>query len=266
MSDHDFERPGGVVRPEPNEWPYHVPTPEAPPGEPQREAEPAEAVMVAPDVDARRPPRVGVWTATLVAGVLGVLLGGVVMAVVMQPQQDAASIPISLDTFPQEFMGAERNDLDLREAGFGPTVERLDDEFEEQLSAFRFAHGGNGATFGYGRLITLTIVDGILAPGIPRQGEIDLAGRVRETRRLISLRTPTVSCTFEPQPVLNVDRGIEELGEFSSVGHTECVLVDRERNLSLRLAHNRTARGSDSFEAATTFRDALEGLHAQLVA
>lgn len=200
----------------------------------------------------------------LVAGVVGALLGGALVAAWMQPEPDVAPIPITLDTFPREIMGEERNDLMLRDAGFGPTVTRLDREFEDQLAAFRFAYGGRGATFGYGPRFTLTIVDGIVAPKVPREGELDLAGRVRETRRIISWNTSQVSCTFEPQPILDPDRGMEEFGEFSGIGRTDCVLVDRERNLSLRLAHSSTTKGADSVETAATFSAALEGLHEQL--
>ncbi len=209
-------------------------------------------------------PQYKPWVVALVATVIGALLGGGVIALLMQPEPDAPSVPISLDTFPQQFMGSERNDLALRDAGFGPTVERLDKEFEDQLAAFQFAYGGRGATFGYGPRYALTIVDGILTPRVPREGELDLAGRVRETRRIISLRTSQVSCTFEPQPVLDPDRGMEEFGEFSDIGHTDCVLADRDRNLSLRLAHSPTTRGADSIETASTFSSALTNLHAQL--
>ena len=266
MSDHDFERPGANARPESGGWPYHSPTPESAPADPLHETESLETVEVATSDDPprRRYPRT--WVVALAVGVVGALLGGSFVAVMMQPEPGAARIPITLDTFPREFMGSQRNDLELREAGFGPTVERLDDEFEEQLAAFRFAHGGRGATLGYGRLVTLTIVDGILAPEVPREGEMNMGGRVRETRRFVSLDTSTVSCTFEPEPVPNANLGMEDFGEFSGIGRTECVLVDQERNLSLRVAHNPRVRGSRALESASTFSDALEGLHAQLIA
>lgn len=266
MSDHDFERPGANARPEFGGWPYHSPTPESAPADPLHETESLETVEVATSDDPprRRYPRT--WVVALAVGVVGALLGGSFVAVMMQPEPGAARSPITLDTFPREFMGSQRNDLELREAGFGPTVERLDDEFEEQLAAFRFAHGGRGATLGYGRLVTLTIVDGILAPEVPREGEMNMGGRVRETRRFVSLDTSTVSCTFEPEPVPNANLGMEDFGEFSGIGRTECVLVDQERNLSLRVAHNPRVRGSRALESASTFSDALEGLHAQLIA
>lgn len=264
MSDHDFERPGALPHPDRAEWPYQVPAPDAPPPAPLREAQSEETVVVTTEA-VRRPRAPGTLQVAMAAGALGALLGGIVMAAVLQPEPEAVPIPITLDTFPRTFMGADRNDLNLRDAGFGPTVQRLDREFMKQLESFRFAYGGRGAVFGYGRLITLTIVDGILTPGVPREGQLDLTGRVRETRRLVSLNTPLVSCTFEPEPNLDPDRGIEELGQFSSIGHTECVLVDRARNLSLRLADNPAVLGSDSVESASTFSTELEGLHAQLI-
>ena len=265
MSDHDFERPGAAEHPPLTGWPYHAPTPEAAPVDARRDAEPAETVAVETTDEGRRRPRPRPWVIALVGGVVGSLLGGVLVGMMMQPEPDAAAIPISLDTFPKEFMGSERNDLELRKAGFGPTVDRLDREFEEQLAAFRFAHGGRGATFGYGRLVTLTIVDGILSPGVPRVGEMDLGGRVRETRRFVSLDTASVSCTFEPQPVPNANLGMEDFGELSGVGRSECVLLDLERNLSLRAAHDPRVRGTTAPEAASAFSEALEDLHAQLI-
>ncbi len=265
MSESDFTRPGGLTRPEPGEWPYHVPTPDSAPTDQLHEAEQLEAVVVVTDDDGLRRLHSRPWVVALAASVVGALLGGVFVAVALQPEPTAASIPVTLDIFPREFMGSERNDLQLRKAGFGPTVDRLDDEFEEQLAAFRFAYGGRGATFGYGRLVTLTIVDGIMTPGVPREGQMDLGGRVRETRRFASLNMATVSCTFEPQPVPNASLGMEEFGDLSGIGRSECVLVDRERNLSLRVAHNPRVRGSRALEAASTFSDALKGLHAQLI-
>ncbi|MGO1487502.1 MAG: hypothetical protein ACTHWA_02970 [Arachnia sp.] len=210
---------------------------------------------------AHRPHRVLV----LVAALAGALTGGLLVAWLLQPPPAPSPIAVTLDTFPEEFMGAARNDLALRRAGFGPTVDRLNKEFEEQLEAFRFAHGGRGATFGYGRLVNLTIVDGMLAPGVPREGQMDFGGRVSETRRFISLDSSTVSCTFEPQPVPNASLGMEDFGDLSGVGRSECVLVDRGRNLSLRVAHSPLVRGSSAADAASSFSEALKGLHAQLV-
>lgn len=264
MAGHDFERPGAAAHPPSGEWPYHAPSLETPHEDRLHGAMHEDFVAVS--MADEKPPMNGVrpWILVISAGVVGALLGGAVVGVMTWSEPDTSSVPITLDTFPREVMGATRNDLELREAGFGPTVERLDDEFEDQVTAFRFAYGGRGATLGYGRLVTLTIVDGIIAPGVPRTGEMDMGGRVRETRRLVSLDTRAVSCTFEPQPVQNADLGLDEFGTLSSTGRTECILNDVERNLGLRIAHSTMVRGSGASEAAERFSQALKKLHVQL--
>ncbi len=262
MSNQGFERPGGLPHPEPTTWPYTTPASEpSSGGADQSTASPVEVTIM--QQGSGRSGRLGT---ALLAAVLGALLGGIVVAGVLRTETAPEPIPITLETFPDELLGADRNDLELRDAGFGPTVERMDAEFEEQLAAFRFAHGGDGATLGYGWLISLTIVDGIIAPSLPREGEVNGAGRAQETRRLVSLKSSTTSCIFEPRPVFNLARGMDDVGDFQGDGRTECVLVDRERNLSLRLVQNKWARDSDAFETATLFRDELERLHAQLIA
>lgn len=265
MPESDFERPGATPHPVPTEWPYHVPTP-APPVD---TAEGHHVVRDESDVDASAGSRrmssgrvVGIAVLAVIVGALG---GSTLTAVLLPSAEAPDPIAITLETFPRQFMGAERNDLELRDGGFGPTVERLDREFDDQMAAFRFAYGGNGATLGYGLKINLTIADGIISSKVPRTGEVDLSGMVRETRRLISLRSATTSCTFEPSPAFNPSTGLEELGDFSVKGLTECILVDTRRNLSLRVAHNPQFSGADSFGAAADFRDALEDLHNSLI-
>lgn len=90
-------------------------------------------------------------------------------------------------------------------------------------------------------------------------------GRVTQTRRLVSLRTDDVSCTFEPKPVFNRQTGLEEPGDLSSDGLTDCVLVDHAHNLSLRLAQDEVPRGTDAIDTSDTFRRELERLHRSLV-
>lgn len=264
MPESDFERPGVTSHPVPTEWPYHVPTP-APPVD---TAESSQVVRdesgVAASAGSRRIPSGRVAGIAVLAVIVGALGGATLTAVLLRPPKAPDPITITLETFPREFMGAERNDVELRDAGFGPTSERLDREFEDQMAAFRFAHGGNGATLGYGLRINLTIADGIIASKVPRTGKADISGTVRETRRLISLRSASTSCTFEPTPTLNPETGLQELGDFSVKGLTECILVDTDRNLSLRIAHNPQFSGTDSFGAAAAFSDALEDLHDSL--
>ncbi|RMB61610.1 hypothetical protein EAX62_02975 [Tessaracoccus antarcticus] len=190
--------------------------------------------------------------------VAGMMLGGVWVSGVVREPDVPPPIPILQDTFPRELMGAQRTDMQLREAGFGPTVERLDREFAEQLAAYRFAYGGDGATLQYGRLLSLTIVNGILPPPLPRDGAVDFNGRARLSSRLVSLRSGNVSCTFEPEPVVVPETGLESLGDLSSDGRTDCVLVHAERNLSLRIANPAVARGADASDTAISFRDELQ--------
>lgn len=199
-------------------------------------------------------------------GVLaGAIAGGIWGVTASRAPPEPQPVPITLDTFPRELLGASRNDLALRDAGFGPTVERLDAEFEEQLAGFRFAHGGAGATFGYGRSLNLTVVNGVLPPPLPRDSAVNRDGRVTQTRRLVSLRTDDVSCTFEPKPVFNRQTGLEEPGDLTSDGLTDCVLVDPVRNLSLRLSQDEVPRGADAIDTSDVFRGELERLHRSLV-
>ncbi len=261
MSDRGFERPGSPARPVPEHWPYHSPTP--------AEQSAGLVLDVASESDPKHsgPPsrRIRLLTAAAIGIIVGAALGAVWVSGTVREPAVPPPIPITVDTFPRELLGAQRNDIPLRRAGFGPTLERLDSEFQEQLSAFRFAYGGDGATFGYGRLLTLTIVNGILPPNLPRDGAVAWNGRASQTRRMISLRTTTLSCTFEPKPVSDPESGIDLLGDFTSDGRTDCVLVDASRDLSLRITHVQVAKGEDAFDSATSFRDELQRIHAGLV-
>lgn len=261
MSDTGFERPGSHPHPPPEHWPYHVPTPEdaEPETFPGVTDEPAEAHSGPPS------RRLRLLAAAAVGVIVGAALGAVWVSGVVREPPTPAPIPITINTFPRELLGASRNDILLRGAGFEPTLERLDAEFDEQRAAFRFAYGGDGASFGYGRLLTLTIVNGILSPSLPREGRIDRDGSSTQTRRIISLRRENVSCTFEPKPVANPELGVDDLGDLTSDGRTDCVLVDAERNLSLRIAHVQVAQGQDAFDSATEFHDELERIHASLI-
>lgn len=260
MSDRGFQRPGSETRPQPEHWPYHAPSPEA------RSPEVPDVTAEAVDAHSGPPSRRMRLLAAATAGVIvGAALGAVWVSGVVREPASPPPIPITLNTFPRELLGSSRNDVLLRGAGFEPTLERLDSEFDEQRDAFRFAYGGEGASFGYGRLLTLTIVNGILAPSLPRDGAVNWSGRASQTRRIISLRTDDVSCTFEPKPVANEDRGVDELGDLRSDGRTDCVLVDAERDLSLRISHVQVAQGQDALVSATRFRAELERIHAGLV-
>lgn len=261
MSDKGFERPGSETHPPPEHWPYHAPTPDRRPpwSTPETGTSPVRQHVGPPS------RRLRLLTAAVIGVLLGAALGAVWVSGMVREPTAQPPIPITMNTFPRELLGASRNDMQLRGAGFEPTLERLDSEFEEQRAAFRFAYGGDGASFGYGRLLTLTIVNGILTPNLPRDGAVDWNGRASQTRRMISLRTADVSCTFEPKPVNNPDLGVDELGDLTSAGRTDCVLVDAPRDLSLRIEHVQVAQGQDAFDTATQFRDELERIHALLV-
>lgn len=257
MSDELFEPPGGSQRPDPAGWIYDVPSPE--------EQTPTTELTETMEAGPAGPRRNSPIATGVVFALLGALMGAGIVGFVTRTGPEPQPVPITVDTFPREVLGVERNDLELRRAGFGPTIARLDAEFEAQLAAFRFSYEGDGATFGYGWLIDLTVVNGILASEVPREGELDMGGKARQPRRLVSLQTGTTSCTFEPRPSFSPSSGVDDLGDFSSFGRTQCVLRDRERNLSLRLNHNGWARNSNAFETAREFRDELERLHAQLL-
>ncbi len=264
MSDRQFERPGDAPRPTPENWPYHSPTPEPFPQSALAADVPDNGQAPHPEVDGLRRP----WFRLLVVGVIsamaGAVVGGLWVAQVMGEPPAAQPVPITPDTFPRKLFGVQRNDIKYREKGFPPAVERLDAEFQKQLAAHRFSYGGDGATFTYGLLFELSIVNGLLVPDLPRDGIVDQNGRATETRRMISLRSDEVSCTFEPAFVTRTESGIDELGDFRSSGRTDCVLVDTVFNLSLRIAHVRDARDIDAFDAASLFRDELQVLHAGL--
>ncbi|MEO7586424.1 MAG: hypothetical protein ABIS84_00190 [Arachnia sp.] len=260
MSDREFERPGSVARPAPDHWPYHVPTPPEPPPNAihAREKPPRK-----PESSPRRGTRLVV--AVVLGVVAGMILGAVWVSGTVREPTEPPPVEITLATFPRALLGADRTDIPLREAGFGPTVERLDRDFAEQLAAYRFAYGGDGATLQYGRLLNLTIVNGILPPPLPRDGAVDFSGRARLTRRLVSLRGGDVSCTFEPEPAVIQETGMEGLGDLLSDGRTDCVLTDPLRNLSLRIENPVEARGADALDTAISFRDELRRLHDSLV-
>lgn len=260
MPGNEFERPGVDPRPAPDHWPYHVPTPDEPPTEVVFH----DASTFEPVHGTTRPERFRFLMALAVGVIAGAVAGGFWVAVALRPPPAPQPVPISLDTFPEELLGEKRNDISLRDGGFGPTVERLDAEFAEQLEDHRFAHGGDGATFGYGRLLELTVVNGLLSPALPRGSARNRDGKVTQTRRLISLRAGDVSCTFEPLPIRNPATALEEAGDLTSGGHTDCVLVDRERNLSLRLAQRHVERDADAIATSAAFRDELERLHTEL--
>ena len=209
----------------------------------------------------------------MVIGLAGLFVGTVAGALSVQ-HPPGAPISITVATFPREVLGQARDDLESRETGSLPVLERLDAEFEDQRAGHRFAHGGDGATFEYGGVHALTIVNGFLVVTIPTAGDPPTGNMAR----LVSLRSTQTSCVSE-QPVREFERRPPELGTASGVDAaagpastsrpespfvwTDCVFVDRDRMLTLRLVGPGPAK--DILGTASQFRDELQKIHADLI-
>lgn len=120
--------------------------------------------------------------------VVALLVGGSVGAFAAY-RQTPSPTPITVDSFPREILGMEREDIALRDGGYKPVTDRLDAHFRAQLEGYRFAYGGEGAQFRYGEFMTLTIVNGQLAPDVPISDDTEWA-----TAMVRSLRTRDTSC------------------------------------------------------------------------
>ncbi|MEO7586423.1 MAG: hypothetical protein ABIS84_00185 [Arachnia sp.] len=209
--------------------------------------------------------RVAVAAALSVGIVAGALVGGPwgLGATRDSPSPDA--IPVTRDTFPQVLLGETRDDSGPRNGSSNAAADRLDAAFERQLVAYRFSHGGDGATLRYGGRLSLTIVNGVLTPSVPRLGSIGSNWRINDPRRVVSLRSSDVRCVFEPEASPDGITAIGDLGGLESDGRTECVLLDAERHLSLRIEEVGASRGAGAVATAHSFRDELQRIHADLV-
>ncbi len=206
-----------------------------------------------------------VITATLVALLAGIVIGALTI------DRPIPNTPITLESFPREMLGLEREDVAFRDGNAEAVIERLDSQFEAQLAAYRFAYGGEGARFGYGDNTSLMIVNGKLAPQVPVTEDTDWGPSV-----VITLNSKNTRCVSETvivhSRVLGAEMGtqLEPDTEYSEVRRsrerymwTDCVLLDEQRNLSLRLEGQ--SPGDDRMEAANQFRDELERIHANLI-
>ena len=220
-----------------------------------------------------RPSQTPRLSGALLVGVVGFVIGAAAGSSTIHPSPES-SIPITVATFPHEVLGMVRDDLEFRDTGSRPILQRLDDEFEDQRAGHRFAHDGDGATQQYGGAYALTIVNGFLTVTIPTSGDPP-AG---VTPRLVSLRSANTSCVSE-QPVREFHGRAKESETTSGVAAasgpastprthrqsvwTDCVLIDKERNLSLRLAGPVPAH--DIIRTSSQFRDELQKIHTSLI-
>ena len=206
-----------------------------------------------------------VIAATVVALLAGIVIGALTI------DRPIPGTPITLESFPREVLGLQREDVAFRDGNAEAVIERLDSQFEAQLAGYRFAYGGEGARFRYGDITSLTIVNGELAPQVPVPEDTDWGPSV-----VISLNSRDTRCVSETVIIrtgamgAETGRPLEAVTEYSEVRMseetyiwTDCVLFDEQRNLSLRLEGQ--TPGDDSLEAANEFRDELERIHANLI-
>lgn len=208
------------------------------------------------------PSTVVIAVVALVAG----LAGGAFFLDVPAPPP----IDITIDSFPREVLLKERDDIPWRDEGSKVAIERLNAQFEDQLAGFRQAYGGEGATLAY-QGFSLTIVNGRLAATVPSQPDASS----EDVGWVVSLRSADTLCVSQDPPVEPPPIELSDvLGDQSkdvfywlergrTDATTECVLVDEDRNISLRLVgqgwRQRTA------QSAEALRDELVALHDTLV-
>lgn len=254
MSDSPFQRPGSVPRPATRAWQ------DTPSGGEWHTAPivAAPARPIVPEVRRRRERRL--W---LASGVAGCVLGGVAVGVLSSLYfADPEPVTISTETFPEFILGFKRLDAKARDAGDGDTVARMVADLESQVGDFRFAYGGDGAALDYEGSLTLTIVNGRLSPGLPSENRGEFGAN---SPRLVSLVSGGVSCVFEPMVGLYDGAVLHVPPDLSASGLTDCVLVDEERNLSLRLVNHTDTFPTNAIETARSFAGVLERTLADLV-
>lgn len=205
-------------------------------------------------------------TAPVIVGAAA-LLAGLMAGVFLIDEPAPQPIAISPDSFPLKVLEKERDDIRLRENGTQRDVESLDAQFEDQLSGYRQAYGGEGATLTY-KGFSLTILNGRLTTAVPLQPVPYSA----DPTWVLSLKTENTLCvSLDPPPVEAPDEPVSETkdvfyflerGRFDAT--TDCVLFDEERNISLRLVgagwRARTAQSAEALHAE------LVALHAKLTA
>ncbi len=200
----------------------------------------------------------------LVIGLAGLLAGLAFGALFIDPPE-VTPLAITRDAFPREVFGQQRDDY------LKPNVEVLDAQLKDQVEGYRFAYGGDGAKFGYGKY-ALTIVNGRMSTVLPTASGAD----DWETPWVVSLRSSTTRCasenpTQDEPPPLDLTEILDDdskdvfywLERGRTEAATECVLLDENRNLSLRLEGSGWVE--NNLKTAGTMRDELEQIHAELI-
>ena len=265
MSDAPFQRPTEKTHATSQTGPLRQPTP----------ADDVEVSIIVdqerakPRVAPVRPPKT-IRVRSVIAATLFTLLAGIMIGA-LTIDRPIPGTPITLDSFPRELLGLEREDVAFRDGTADAVIERLDSQFAAQLAGYRFAYGGEGARFRYGDVTSLTIVNGKLAPQVPVSEDTD-----RGPSLVVSLNSKNTRCVTETviihSRVLGAETGtpLEAVNEYSEVRRseerymwTDCVLLDDQRNISLRLEGQ--VPGDDRTEVSGQFRDELERIHANLI-
>ena len=208
------------------------------------------------------------WRFGVVVGMAGLLVG-LTAGALFVPKFDGEPVAITLDTFPSDVFGRQRDDLPWRDTRSEVVDERLNALFQEQLAAHRFAYGGDGAEFSYGEKYWLTVVNGRLPTTLPMSDEEDMGPRWVPVSETGSTRC-VAEIPFEEESdpglsdVLNDDSQdvFDYLESPPRRTLTECVFYDDGRNLALRL--RASVRLEDLARTVEEFQQELDRLHAEL--
>lgn len=201
-------------------------------------------------------------------GAMALLTGFTVGAVAID-RPDPPAFPLTVQTFPRELLGKLRNDIEWREGRSEAVTKRLDTNFEDQLKAYEFAYGGEGAKLSYGNFYHLTILNGRLTTMVPTADVSDWEDPI-----VVSLKSTTTNCvssqppavepyeaSLDPDPLITDEDG-NIIHQIRDLAWTDCVLHDKARNLSLRIEGSWDS--DDILASAGTIRDELERIHADL--
>ncbi|GAB3821338.1 hypothetical protein GCM10028820_29470 [Tessaracoccus terricola] len=230
------------------------------PAHPDREEGPEVVLLDADGVAQEDPPR-SPSRGLLVAGIAGIVAGACITAAgFLLGGGDPEPLPVAWDTFPDEVLGLEREDLKPRAMG-RQLEDRFDAYFEQQLANHRFAYGGDGAEVGYvdsngAMAVRLSIVNGFLAPPLPWLPD---AAQVPGDLGQRQVTVGDVRCAVETYYVSNGDSS-----EMQEVEAPNCVLNDEHSGIGLRL-QGPIGSWEDPLHTPEDFAEALVAIHAALV-